>query len=218
MKYIHLSIFISILIASSLCEKTSFLKVNSTADDVTQTPEPKTYSGYCFMKMKNQFYDLNQFNMIKPWKLKDVKGNLINFNFCSNIDTSCHPNDVLIADSKACKKYAGKAEEDKIWTISKDKKKNDVLTIQFPSGDSCGGKNFYQTTVVLTCDRKFNVPTITNNKSFDTKKCKNVIRISSKHGNYLSFGLYYYLLRYLLNFNSLQYRKIQCLVESIRNS
>ena len=189
MKYTYLIIFLSILVAGSFCEKSTFLKTNNTEVEIVQAPEPKTYNGYCFMKMKNQFYDLNQFNMIKPWKLKDKNGKLINFNFCTNIDTKCHPNDVLVADPTACQKFAGKSDEEKTWTISKDKKKNDILTLAFPSGDSCGSGKFYQTTVVLTCDRKVNVPVITNNKTFDPKKCKNTIQIRSKHGKFYFLSL-----------------------------
>jgi hypothetical protein len=155
--------------------------MNGTTEISKEEAEPKVYQGYCFMKMKNNFYNLQPFNMIKPWKLLDHKGASINFNFCSNIDTSCHPNDVLIADPKACKKFAGKSDEEKVWTISKDKNKNDVLTIKFPQGDSCGNGHFYQTTVELTCDRKVNVPEITNNKSFDQTKCQNTIQMKSKH-------------------------------------
>ena len=183
MKYIYLTIFLGLLIAGSFCEKTSYLKKDSAPEKVLEAPEPKTYSGYCFMKMKNQFYDLNQFNMIKPWKLKDNKGQSISFNFCSNIDTKCAVDNVLIAEPTKCKKLSGRSEEEKTWTLSKDKKKNDVITIAFPQGDSCGFRQFYQTTVELTCDPKANVPVITNNKTLDLSKCKNTIKIRSRHGN-----------------------------------
>jgi len=93
----------------------------------------------------------------------------------------CHPNDVLIAEVATCKRFAGKSDEDKTWTLSQDKRRNDILTIKFPSGDNCGNGNFFETTVELTCDRKANVPVLTNNKSFDPKKCKNVIKMRSKH-------------------------------------
>ena len=115
-------------------------------------------------------------------EILDNKGKSVHFNFCSNIDTKCHPNDVLVAEVATCKKFAGKSEEEKTWTLSQDKKKNDVLTIRFPSGDNCGNGKFYQTTVELTCDRKANYPVITNNKSFDQTKCKNIIKMRSKHG------------------------------------
>jgi hypothetical protein len=204
MKYIYLSIFLGLLVATTVCDQSTFLKKNTTnAGDSNETPEPKTYQGFCFMKMKNNFYDLNPFNMIKPWTLKDNQSKQIQFNFCTNIDTSCHPNDVLIAEPTACRKFAGKADEEKTWTLSKDKSKNDVLSVRFPPGDSCGNGNFYETTVELTCDRKINVPVISNNKSFDQKKCQNVIRMRSKHGKVI--------------FNcSLQFRQIQRLVEPIR--
>jgi len=132
------------------------------------------------MKIKSHFYDVNQFNMIKPWKLTDNKGKIINFNFCSNVDTNCTQSSALIADPGACKNFAGKSDQEKTWTLSKDTKKDDVLTLQFPQGDSCGSGNYYQTTVQLTCDRKVNVPVITNNKSFDQTKCQNVIQMRAK--------------------------------------
>jgi hypothetical protein len=134
------------------------------------------------MKIKNQFFDLHPFNSIKPWKITDVKGNQIQFNFCSNIDTSCNQNDVLIADPKTCKKLSGKGDQEKTWHLEQDKKKKtSVLTVTFPSGDSCApGKNF-QTSVELTCDKKANVPKITNDKTFDQTKCVNVIKMTSKY-------------------------------------
>jgi hypothetical protein len=132
------------------------------------------------MKMKNHFYDLNAFNMIKPWNLVDKSGKTINFNFCSNIDTSCHHNDGLIADPASCKKFAGKSDQEKSWILSKNSNKSDVLTVKFPSGDSCGNGKFFETTVVLTCDRKTNVPAITNKNTFDQSKCQNTIQITAK--------------------------------------
>jgi hypothetical protein len=182
MKYIYLSIFLSLLISSTICENTSFLK-NSNKNTTTpqEEPEPKSYNGYCFMKMKNQFFNLRSFNLIKPWKVTDIKGNQVQFNFCSNIDTTCHQNDALIADPKNCKKFAGKSDQEKTWTLSTDAMKQSVLTVKFPSGDSCApGKN-YQTTLVLTCDKKSRVPVITNDKTFDETKCENVIRMTSRN-------------------------------------
>jgi hypothetical protein len=122
------------------------------------------------MKMKNQFYDLQPFNLIKPWKITDKEGHPVYFNFCSDIDTSCGEKDALIANPKTCKKFAGQHDQEKAWFLSKDKKKRNVLIVKFPPGDICGkGKN-YQTTVELTCDPKVNAPKLLNDKSFDDKK------------------------------------------------
>jgi hypothetical protein len=188
MKYIYLSIFLCLLISFTICDNTSFLKRvakrNSTQD--SGEPEPKAYNGYCFIKMKNQFYNLHPFDSLKPWKLKAKKGDQVQFNFCSDIDTSCKHEDALIADPKNCKRFSGKHDEEKTWTLSKDKKKNSVLSIRFPAGDSCGSGKNYTTTVELTCDAKVNTPQVTNNNSFDESQCENVIRITSKHGKHFS--------------------------------
>jgi len=60
-------------------------------------------------------------------------------------------------------------------------KKHSVLTLKFPEGDHCAAGKNYQTTVELTCDPKATSPVITNDKTFDEKKCENVIRMSSKY-------------------------------------
>ena len=189
MKYIYLTIFISLLIATTLCENTSFLKIPASSNSGNGTeanaePEPKSYKGFCFMKMKNYFYDLRPFNMIKPWKLIDKNGKILNFNFCSNIDTKCHPEEALMADIKTCKKFAGQSDQEKIWTLGLDNYKKEVITLKLPAGDSCGNGKYYQTTIQLTCDKKANVPTISNNKSFDQTNCQNIIKIRSKQGIY----------------------------------
>ena len=221
MKYIYLCIFLSILINSSFCENTSFLKTSNENDaipNVPETPEPKSYTGICFMKMKNQFYDFTSFNTIKPWKITTIKGKQVKFNFCSNIDTKCSEDDVLMADQTICKKFAGKADKEKTWTLEIDKKtKRTTVSLKFPPGDSCGGGKYFQTTVRLTCDPKATVPRITNDKTFDPKKCNNVINISSKSGNN---NLNYFILNLIifipiLKVFSLHYWKIQCLVESV---
>ena len=185
MKYIFLSIFLSLLISSTINEqtsylkKTSILKINNSTHD--PTIKPKSYNGYCFMKMNNNFYDLHAFNTIKPWKITDKLGNIIHFNFCQNIDTTCRKDDVLIAVDKDCKKLAGMSDQEKTWTI-KAVNNTSVITLSLPTGDICATNRRYQTTVELTCDTKSNVPVINNDFTFDQNKCENVIKMSSKHG------------------------------------
>ena len=218
MKYSYLGFLFTILIVSSICESTSFLK-NSNANneiiDIPETPEPKLYRGICFIKIKGHLYDLNPLNTIKPWSIKDVKGNSIKFNFCSDIETKCSESDVLIANDKSCRKFAGKAEKEKIWTIETDKKtKKSSIILKFPPGDPCGRNKNYQTTVKLTCDPKAKVPVITNNKTFDKEKCENVIKFTSKDGNnYLIYKfINYKIFKIILNNFSLHHWKIQCMV------
>ena len=183
----------SLLISTTLCDNTSFLKRaagrNATLD--VPEPEPKVYAGYCFMKIKNQFYDLNPFNLIKPWKVAGKKDS-IQFNFCSDIDTSCREKDALIADVKNCKRFAGKHDEEKTWTISTDKTKHTVLSVKFPPGDSCGAGKNYQTTIKLTCNPKANTPKITNLATFNEASCLNEIHLTSKYGKQFYSFLYHY--------------------------
>lgn len=236
MKYIYLTIFLSLLIATTISESTSFLKkpsnitvnvTNSTVTISTVDGEPKSYQGFCLMKMKSNFYDLRPFNMIKPWKVTDITGKTVNFNFCSNVDTSCRADESLMADSKTCKKFAGRSDQEKSWTLGSDINKNDVITVVLPKGDSCGNGKYFETTLELTCDRRVNVPVITNDKTFNPLNCQNLIKMRSKQG--INFKIYninilflilhtiiiYYYDNFLIFF-SMQQRKIQCLVESIR--
>jgi hypothetical protein len=194
MKYNCFCILVIYLLTFIICEQNTFLKKNPTDHsnptnptvngDTSEMVEPKIYKGYCFMKIKNNMFDINSFNLIKPWKLLDHHGKPIYFNFCSNVDTSCQPNQSMIAEPSTCKNFAGKSDQDKTWTLSKDKTGNHVLYINFPTGDHCSDAEFYQTTVELTCDKKVSVPVITNNRTFNQKKCSNIIKMRSKHGNY----------------------------------
>jgi hypothetical protein len=184
MKYIYLSLFLSLLISCAICENTSFLKKNERQKEDVPEPEPKTYNGYCFMKIKNHFYNLHPFNSIKPWKITDKKGHPIQFNFCSNIDTPCSPNDVLMAHSatQSCKKFAGKADQEKSWSLTESKTtKRTVLTVKLPLGETCAPGKQYQTSIEMTCDPKVNVPKITNDKTFDDTQCENVVKMTSKY-------------------------------------
>lgn len=184
MKYNCFCLITVYLLTFAICEQNTFLKKNPTLiEEVGELPEPKLYKGYCFMKIKNHLFDINSFNLIKPWKLLDHHGKPIYFNFCSNVDTTCQHGQSLIAEPYTCKNFAGKSDQDKTWTLSKDKKGNHVLFITFPTGDHCSDADFYQTTVELTCDKNVNVPVITNNRTFNQKQCSNVIKMRSKQCN-----------------------------------
>lgn len=197
MKHIYLALFLSLLVVNTICEASSFMKntqVNGLAKrqgDITPPePEPKVYSGYCFMKMKNQFYDLNNFNSIRPWKIKGKGNAQLTFNFCTNVDSSCRENDALAVTTGNCKRYAGKSDEEKVWTLSTVKNEK-VITVKYPPGDTCAPNKRYQTTIELTCDPKVNEVKVTNGKDFDFAKCENTIKMRSKWGKNFIPLLYY---------------------------
>jgi hypothetical protein len=133
------------------------------------------------MKIKNRFFDLNTLNLIKPWKITSQDGDSIQFNFCSDIDTTCKQKDALIADPKNCKRFSGKHDQEKTWILTQNSAKKPVLNIAYPSGDVCAAGKTYQTSLELTCDPKVNVPLITNDKTFSEKKCLNVIKMTTKY-------------------------------------
>lgn len=177
--------FLCLMLSSTLSDNTSFLKrvvtTNSTTDN--NEPEPKSYNGYCFMKIKNNFYDLHPFDSMKPWKVKNNKGGQVLFNFCSDIDNNCGF-EAMVADTKACKRFSGKHDEEKSWTLVRDKNKRSVLTVNYPHGESCGNGKFYQVAVELTCDPKATTPSIVNNGHFDETHCLNTVKMTSKYGKH----------------------------------
>jgi hypothetical protein len=164
-------------------------KVNTKWEETVpqNSTEPKSYFGYCFMKMKNNFYDLNPFNRIDASFIKSAVagGEKIKFNFCSNVDTKCNPNDALAVSPTQCKRFAGKADQEKEWTLSQNANKQDVITLRLPQGDVCANGKNYQTVYELTCDAKVNYQL--DSQSFNPNACQNSIKITSKYGKYNLF-------------------------------
>ena len=76
-------IYFCMLISIIVCEESTFLKASLKIENqaspaaVSEGHEPKVHRGVCFIKIKNQFYDLNPLNQIIPWKMIDKKGNKI---------------------------------------------------------------------------------------------------------------------------------------------
>lgn len=166
-------------------ESSSFLRIHQS-DSVESPAEPKLYKGYCFLKMKNNFYDLNPLDSIIPYQLKGYNGQAIHFNFCSNVDTSCINNQAMVVSKDRCKRFSYIAEQEKTWTLQDFSKKNSVLTVTLPEGDVCERKIDriikYTTSFEITCDKDVKDIIITNEKEFDPKKCHNLIKIKSKYG------------------------------------
>lgn len=188
-------IYFCMLISIIVCEESTFLKASLKIENqaspaaVSEGREPKVHRGVCFIKIKNQFYDLNPLNQIIPWKMIDKKGNKIRFNLCSNIPTKCSKDDALIADPKLCRKFAGKAAQEKTWRLEKDKKSHkNILILNLPEGDRCkkGSRENYKTTLQITCTKKETFK-ILNEKEFDSNQCENVIKIESKYGKDINF-------------------------------
>lgn len=188
MKYYNLCLFLIVVINITKTGRASHLKTNQyKEDDSKSSPiEPKIYKGYCFTKINNNFYDLNPLNSVKSYHLKSKDGQLINFNFCSNVETSCANNEAMIVSKEECKRFSGVSSEEKIWSLNESLSKPSVLTVILSDGDICEKKNEkiinYTTVFEITCDRTVGDISITNDKEFDPKKCFNVIKMKSKYG------------------------------------
>jgi len=172
----------AILTHSALSDKANFLRRNSTVvsnDNSSNSTEPKEYFGNCFMKMKNNFYDLNPFNTIKPSGVKATVGEKVLYNFCSDVDTNCNKGDALVVTKGGCKRFAGKANQDKQWTLTQNAKNQSVITLRLPQGDVCANGQNYVTTYILTCNPKVNYHV--NNTAFNPNSCENTIKIASKY-------------------------------------
>jgi hypothetical protein len=152
--------------------------------------EPTEFRGICFTRIKNYFYDLNKLNSRNGYFVKGKHGQIISFNFCKNIHTQCEENEGLVVSSSRCKKFAGSRNSEKVWIREEDSHKNTKLTLILPEGDICEKNRTssirYQTTFEITCDRFLNF-VITNEKTFDTKKCQNTIKIRSRHGKLIFY-------------------------------
>ena len=188
MKFFNMCLFLLLLIVISKSVNSSFLKDAKQQQETSKdySREANLYKGYCFMKMKNNFFDLNPLNSIKPYHLKSNNGQLIYFNFCSNIETSCVHNEAIVVSKERCKRFSDSSDQEKTWVLTEDSEKNSVITVNLPNGDICERKNDrivqYSTKFEITCDKSVNDLVITNEKEFDSKKCENIIKIRSKHG------------------------------------
>jgi len=129
--------------------------------------------------MKNNFYNLNPFNTLKPSSVKATVGEKVLYNFCSNVDTSCNKNDALVVTASGCKHFAGKADQDKTWTIAKNSHNQDVITLTLPQGDVCANGKNYETVYKLTCNSK--VTYQIDSHEFNPNSCQNHIKITSKY-------------------------------------
>lgn len=188
MKYYNLCLFLIIVINITKSERSSFLRTEKFIEDDSKSfpIEPKIYKGYCFTKINNNYYDLNPLNSVKPYHLKTNNGQLIYFNFCSNVETTCLNNDAMIVSKERCKRFSDVSNQEKTWSITESPRKPSVLTVTLSDGDVCEKRNDkiikYTTIFEITCDRNINDIIITNDKEFDTKKCFNIIKLKSKYG------------------------------------
>jgi hypothetical protein len=188
MKYYNLCLFLIVVINITKSEKASYLKTKKyQEDDSKSSPaEPRTYKGYCFTKINNHFFDLNPLNSLKSYHLKTKDGQLINFNFCSNVETSCVNNEAMIVSKEECKRFSDVSNQEKTWSLIETPRKPSVLTVTLSEGDVCEKRNDkiikYTTVFEITCDRTVDEIIIINDKEFDPKKCFNVIKIKSKYG------------------------------------
>ena len=192
MKY---KIFISLLqilfINLVLSSYNTFLKLKPNINNTLENEpinEPKVYSGYCFMKIHNFFYDLTPLLTINDksaFKTFSNSAEQINFNICGkNAPSVCLNKGGMVVSNMRCTKFAGDIEEDRIWTLGYNKKKNSVITIELPQGEVCKPNNpkpkFYKTFYELTCSdtKKFE---ISKDSNFDPNICENIIKINTKY-------------------------------------
>lgn len=170
-----------------ISEETSLPLSSEESKDIkeSENSEPDIFRGICLTKIKNYFYDLNKLNTKNGYFVKGKNGQIISFNFCKNIPTQCEDNEGLVVSSSRCKKFAGSRSIEKVWIREEDSNKNTKLTLILPEGDICEKNRTsyirYQTKFEITCDMYLDF-LVTNEKTFDTKKCQNTIKLRSKHG------------------------------------
>jgi hypothetical protein len=184
-------ILLSIYLVCS--DQASNLKSYSASFEVheSENTEPKEYLGVCFIKIRNYFYDLNPLSegiAKQTFTLKN--GQVISYNLCKNVKTTCDANQGLVVSEDRCKKYAGEKEIEKKWSVSENSLGNNILTVVLPPGDVCmrnkNGVVYYNTTFLISCDK------IEQNTSinFNPSKCDNTISFVSKVGkNCLNLSL-----------------------------
>ena len=182
MKLFNITIFFCLLF-NLYCKPNSQMKKKENSNENNEQTFQNTKFGYCYVKFNDSIFDLNKIDVKHEWDLLDNKGQKINFKLCSNIDTRCKNQSVLIAESENCLRFSEHQFKEKKFSHTQDKNKNNVLHITFPTGETCGSNQVFQTIVVITCDKNMVKPAITNNKDFDKTRCNNTIKILSKEGN-----------------------------------
>lgn len=152
------------------------------------------YEAICFIKIDDYFYDLNLLKTENPFGLYSSNGQIISFDFCENVKTSCESSKGMIVAKERCKIFPDKIEYEKEWFISTNPQGKNVLSVRLPQGDICmrnqNGLIKYITTFEITCDETVDKVKIINEKDFNPSVCINVIKMRSKYGKlYLLFSL-----------------------------
>jgi len=122
------------------------------------------------------------FNQISSYRMKGKFDFLVNYNFCSNVETACTNMQGLVVSRERCHRYAGSAYEEKTWTFDERTK---TINIEFPEGDVCERRGDqiikYKTQFLITCDKNESFK-VTNAKVFNPRHCYNSIKVLSKYG------------------------------------
>ena len=179
--------------------------------------EEKNHSGNCFLKLNNEFFDFNALSDdCRNYNLVSKKGNVYDFNFCSDVQTTCGFSGLFV-DKEKCLLFAGTSNIEKkfenvnmtskkILILAKEKishrksdsnkeKQGKVLRMYLPSGGPCKTNKSENYSIIydIMCDHT--EPFIKLNSEvfsqFDDNKCTNIIEIHSKHGiNFLIIRMY----------------------------
>ena len=183
MKHVYIGLFLLSILIFVKTDSSSYLKKFHN-ESLTIPTEVKMYKGNCFIKIKNNFYDLNPLNAINSYKLKGLNGTPIYFNFCSDVETSCN-NQAMVVSKEKCNRFSGFSNQEKTWTLSNNTNTS-ILTVTLPEGDICRKEVDkvikYTTSFEISCDNKVKDVVFTNEKDFNPKRCNNIIQLKSKYG------------------------------------
>jgi hypothetical protein len=194
MKQMQMKFLVIIFITITFSCSKNYLKRKQ--DDLSDKKEEENdykqqgqaYKGHCFVKIKNFFYDLNTLTSKNGYLLKTINNLTLSFNFCRDIITQCEATTGLLVSTNRCSKLAGNQKIEKTFEISVDEKKNQILTVTLPTGDTCEktrtGTIPYSTVFQFTCDESSEA-LLTNDGTFDPKSCQNTVKFRSRLGKNL---------------------------------
>ena len=194
MKYIWTLIFLILFLNNIFSFQVSYLKSTYASLNISELKnvQHQIYKGICFVKMHNYFYDLYPLSKIIKNTNNDLtftplNGQILTFNFCENVKTSCDATQGLFVSKERCKKYADIYDIEKIWSLTKNTDGIEILSLVLPPGDICqrnrDGILRYNTTLELICDENQPSVNILKDNKFNPLSCNNIIRMSSKFGN-----------------------------------
>jgi hypothetical protein len=161
--------------------------------------EPKIHAGKCFVKIDNEYYDLNPLSsgcrleiyLFRNYYFKTTDKNreILDLNFCRDLETNCNNTEGMLVNRQTCKRYASLQRNNKIFEVLNKTAKNRVLRVSLPEGDVCMIKNNteirYQVILEMECDSREKYAKLEKPKNFSMNQCVNTIRVKSSHGKIL---------------------------------